>query len=172
MADKVALPSLSLPKQKTHWTVGVVIAAGVLFVMLGAALYMVLRNRQAESNAFARHESDRLEAIKTEKAKIEAEKANAEAQKAAAEAETKKKEAETSALTAQRKFAVAASEEKDKGGNNKKMGGKKGGSKVANGKAAPSAPGAPAAAAPAAPPPAPKQSKASKDIDYLLKSFK
>ncbi len=178
MGDKVALPSLSLPKQKTHWTVGVVVAAGVLFVILGAAFYTVLRNRQAEADAIARREADRLASIKAETEKAQAEKARAEAEKAASEA--KKKADEAAALVAQKKASAASAtasadsdEKKDKG---KKKSGHKGGStKVASGKsggssASTSSPASASAAPP--PPPKPSSSKASKDIDDLLKSFR
>jgi hypothetical protein len=175
MADKVALPSLSLPKQKTHWTVGVVIAAGVLFVILGAAFYQVLRSRQAEADSIAKRESDRLESIKAEKDKAEMEKGRAEAEKAASEA--KKKEAEASALAAKSTAAAAVATAAADADKNKKKGPghKAGGTKVANGKTGPTP--APGTASPgpsaAPPPPTPKQqSKASKDIDDLLKSFK
>jgi hypothetical protein len=173
MGDKVALPSLSLPKQKTHWTVGVVIAAGVLLVILGAAFYAVLQNRQAESNAIARREADRLASIKAETEKAQAQKEQAEAEKAASEA---KKKAEEATLAAQKKAPVATAapddDKKDNKGKKKNGSHKAGGAKVANGKA-----GGPAAASPsapaAAPAPAPKpSSKASKDIDDLLRSFK
>jgi colicin import membrane protein len=172
MGGKVALPSLSLPKQKTHWTVGVVIAAGVLFVVLGAAFYMVLRSRQAESDALGKRDSDRLEVIKAEKEKAEAEKAKAEAEKAAAEA--KKKEAEAAALAAQKKAAAAAAEDAKKDKGKTRSGGRRGsGAKVANAASGAGSASAPSAA-PAAPVAAPKPSasKASKDIDDLLKSFK
>jgi hypothetical protein len=171
MGDKVALPSLSLPKQKTHWTVGVVIAAGVLLVILGAAFYAVLQNRQAESNAIARREADKLASIRAETEKAQAQKAMAEAERAASEA---KKKAEEATLAAQKKpMLAAAAPDDDKKDKGKKKNGvhKAGGAKVANGK-----PGAPASASPAAaaaPAPAPKpSSKASKDIDDLLRSFK
>jgi hypothetical protein len=171
MGDKVALPSLSLPKQRTHWTVGVVVAAGVLFVILGAAFYMVLQSRQAEAEAFAKRESDRLAANKAGKEKVEAEKGRAEAEKAASEA--RKNEAEAAALAAQKKAAATVAEEAKKDrGRAKSSGRKGGGTKVATaGKTG--TPGDSAGAS-ALPPPPPKQSasKASKDIDDLLKSFR
>ena len=121
MGDKVALPSLNLPKQKTHWTVGVVIAAGALFVILGAVFYLVLRSRQAEADAFARREADRLASIRAEKEKVEAEKDKADAERAAAEA--KKKADEAAGLAAQRQkaaaVAVAASRDERNGGDEK-----------------------------------------------------
>jgi colicin import membrane protein len=170
MGAKVALPSLSLPKQKTHWTVGVVIAAGVLFVILGAAFYLVLQSRQAEADAFAKRESDRLASIKAEKEKVEAETAKAEAVKAAAEA--RKKEAEAAALAAQKKAAAAAAVDDSKRdrGRKRSSGHKGSGTRVATSKTGSSAGPTTTPAAPAPPPKA--QTKASKDIDDLLRSFK
>jgi colicin import membrane protein len=160
MGDKVALPSLSLPKQRTHWSVGVVIAAGVLLLFLGAALYAVLQRQQAREEAYAKRQADQAALVKAE-----TEKAKAEAAKAAAEA--KKKEAEaaaSSAAAAQSKAAQAnrASEESSKKSSKKKSTRKPGGKAVAA--------SSPAAAAPAAP--AKPTSKASKDIDDLLRGFK
>jgi hypothetical protein len=156
MGAKVALPSLSLPKQKTHWTVGVVIAAGVLFVILGAAFYLVLQSRQAEADAFAKRESDRLASIKAEKEKVEAEKG----------------EAEATALAAQKKAAAAAATDDSKRdkGRKKSSGHKASGTRVATSKTGSSAGPTTTPAAPAAPPK--PQSKASKDIDDLLRSFR
>ena len=81
MGDKVALPSLSLPKQKTHWSVGVVIAASVMLLILVAAFYAVLQRQKAGEEAYAKRQADHAAAIKaeTEKAKAEAERAVAEA---------------------------------------------------------------------------------------------
>ncbi len=173
MGDKAALPSLSLPKQKTHWTVGVVIAAGALFIILGAVFYTVMRNRQAEADAIARREADRLASIRAETEKAQAEKAKAEAERAAAEA--KRKADEAAALAAQRQKAagaVVASTDDDKKEKTKHKGGNHKPPRLANGKAAAPSSSAPAAAA-APPPPAPKPtSKASKDIDDLLKSIR
>lgn len=174
MGDKVALPSLNLPKQKTHWTVGVVIAAGLLFMILGGVFYTVMKNRQAEADAIARGQADRLAAVKAETEMAKAEKARAEAERAASEA--KRKADEAAALVAQKKAVVSTATDDDKKDKGKKKSGgshKGGGIKVANGKGAAPAAG-PAAAAPApTPAPAPKPtSKASKDIDDLLKSFR
>jgi len=41
MSDKVVLPRLDLPGQKTHWTVVAVIGGGVL-VLLMAAIFLVV----------------------------------------------------------------------------------------------------------------------------------
>jgi colicin import membrane protein len=163
MGDKVALPSLSLPKQRTHWTVGVVIAAGVLLLILGAALYAVLQRQQAAEEAYAKREADRAAMIKaeTEKAKAEAEKAVAEAKKKEAEA------AASNAAAAQSKAALANSASEDASKN--KFANKKKPPKKAAGKPVTAA-SAPAAATPAAP--AKPASKASKDIDDLLRGFK
>jgi uncharacterized small protein (DUF1192 family) len=152
--------------------VGVVIAAGVLFFALGAAFYAVLKNRQAESDALAKREADRVALVRAETEKVQAEKAKADAQRAASEA--KKKEAEAETLAAQKRVIANASDDDKKDKGKKKVGGahKAGATKVASGK--PGAPAAPAAAAaPAAPAAPPKEkSKASKDIDDLLRSFK
>ena len=162
MGDKVALPSLSLPKQRTHWSVGVAIAAGVLLLILGAALYAVLQRQQAAEEAYAKREADHAAMIKaeTEKAKAEAERA---------QAETKKKEAEaaaSNAAVAQSKAALANGASDDASKN--KLGNKKKIIKRASGKT--TAASGTATATPAAPPKPP--TKASKDIDDLLKGFK
>ena len=163
MGDKVALPSLSLPKQRTHWSVFVVIAASVLFLIMGGALYLVLQRQQAQEEAFAKRQADRAAELRaeTEKAKAEAERDSAGA---------KKKEAETAAAAAaaaaQKKVVVASNDADAAGAAKKKGGGKKGGGKVAKSGPAP-APGAPVAPTPAKP-----SSKESKSIDDLLKSFK
>jgi hypothetical protein len=168
MGDKVALPSLSLPKQRTHWSVHVVIAASVLFLVMCGALYLVLQRQQAAEDAFAKRQADRAAELKAE-----TEKAKAEASLAAAEA--KKKEAETAAAAAaataaKKAAAAAAASGDDEAAKAKKKVAKKGG----GGKGA--KPGAATAALPGAPTPpaAPtkQQSKASKDIDDLLKGFK
>ena len=176
MGDKVALPSLNLPKQRTHWTVGIVIAASLLFMVLGGAFYTVMKNRQAEADAIARREADRLASLKAEIEKAQADRAKAEAEKAASEAKRKADDAAT--VNAQKRAAVPAAtasddDKKDKG-KKKSGGGHKGnGTKVANGKAGAPASGPAAAAAPTpAPAAAPTKSKASKDIDDLLKSFR
>jgi cytoskeletal protein RodZ len=162
MGDKVALPSLSLPKQRTHWSVGVVIAAGVLLLILGAALYAVLQRQQAAEEAYAKREADHAAMIKaeTEKVKAETEKASAEAKKKEAEA------AASNAAAAQSKAAQASGAGDDASKN--KSGNKKKGTKKASGKT--TAATGPAAAAPVAP--AKPTTKASKDIDDLLKGFK
>lgn len=179
MGDKVALPSLSLPKQRTHWTVGVVIAAAVLFIALGAAFYAVLRNRQAESDALTKRDADRVLLKRAEIEKVQAERAKADSERAASEA--RKKEAEAEGIAAQKRAnANASANASDGDGKARKTGpGHKAGgtTKVANGK--PGSPAAPAAgpsagpaAGPALPPPPKEKSKASKDIDDLLRSFK
>jgi hypothetical protein len=163
MGDKVALPSLSLPKQRTHWSVGVVIAATVLLIILGAALYAVLQRQQAAEEAYAKREADRAALVKAE-----TEKAKAEAERAVAE--TKKKEAEaaaSNAATAQSKAAQANNTGDDAAKKaNKKKSAKKGSS--SSPKVTATGPG------PATPAPAPPKqtSKASKDIDDLLRGFK
>jgi len=128
MGDKVALPSLSLPKQRTHWSVGVVIAAGVLLLILGAALYAVLQRQQAAEEAYAKREADHAAMIKaeTEKVKAETEKASAEAKKKEAEA------AASNAAAAQSKAAQASGAGDDASKN--KSGNKKKGTKKASGK--------------------------------------
>jgi cytoskeletal protein RodZ len=162
MGDKVALPSLSLPKQRTHWSVGVVIAGAVLLLILGAAFYMVqVRQREAEE-AYAKRQTDQTAMIKAE-----ADKARAEAERSAAE--TKRKEAEaaaSNAAVAQNKSAQAnAADEASKKAAKKKGGTKKGSTKTAAVGAGPAAVAAPAAT--------PKEkTKASKDIDDLLRGFK
>ncbi len=167
MADKVALPSLSLPKQRTHWSVFVVIAAGAMFLIMCAALYLMLKRQHEAEVAFAKRQEAHAAELK---AKVEADHAAVEraaAEKAAAEA---KRKADEAAAAAAKKVAVVATD--DATGAKKKAPKKaSGGTKtVAKG-------GTPAAAtpgAPAAPPPPPpkQQSKASKDIDDLLRGFK
>jgi cytoskeletal protein RodZ len=162
MGDKVALPSLSLPKQRTHWSVGVVIAGGVLLVILVAAFYAVLQNRQANEDAYAKRQAEKEAMVRAE-----TEKAKAEAERAVAE--TKKKEAETAAsnaATAQSKAAQANTSDDAAKKANKKKGAKKVSGKTTT---AASAPG-PSPVAP--PPPVKPSSKASKDIDDLLRGFK
>jgi cytoskeletal protein RodZ len=167
MGDKVALPSLSLPKQRTHWSVGVVIAAAVLLIILGAAFYTIqVRQREAEE-AFAKRQTDHTEMLKAE-----AQKATAEAERASAEAKKKEAEAAASnAAVAQSKAAQANGggddASKNKGGNKKKPGGKKPGGKTT---ATTTAASGPAPVAPGSPPK--PSTKASKDIDDLLKGFK
>jgi cytoskeletal protein RodZ len=167
MSEKVALPSLSLPKQKTHWTVSVVIVAGVLLLILGAALYAVLQRQQAAEEAFAKAAADRAALVQAEIEKTKAETARAIA-------EAKKKEAETAAAiqaaSQQKKAAQPVTDEEGqkKTAPVKKKGSHHGGAKVASkGASAPAA----AAAAPAPAKPAPS-SKASKDIDDLLRGLK
>jgi len=167
MGDKVALPSLNLPKQKTHWTVSVVIVAGVLLLILGAALYAVLQRQQKAEEAFAKAAADRAALVKAE-----TEKAKAEAERAVAE--TKKKEAETAASNAaaqQKKVAQASPATDDDGvkkAAKKKSSHHGGGSKVASKGGTTSAMPA-QAATPSRPAPS---SKASKDIDDLLRGLK
>ena len=164
MGSKVALPSLSLPKQKTHWSVGVVIAAGVLFVIMGGTLYAVMQRQQAAEEAYAKRQSDRAAELKAE-----AEKAKADAERAVAEA--KRKEAENAAAlalaVAQKKNPPASTEDEQAKAAKKKAAHKPGGGKTAKVGSPAAGPGAPAAATPAKP-----TTKASKDIDDLLKGFK
>lgn len=164
MSDRVALPSLSLPKQRTHWSVFVVIAASVLFLIMCGALYLVLQRQQAQEEAYAKRQSDRATEIK-----METEKVKAETEHATAEAKRKEAEAAAAAATAaaQKKAAAAAAEDEAAKAARRKGAKKGGGGKVAKGVAPAAAPGAPAAATPAKP-----TTKASKDIDDLLKSFK
>ena len=163
MGDKVALPSLSLPKQRTHWSVGVVIAGAVLLIILGAAFYTVqVRQREAEE-AFAKRQADQTAMIKAQ-----AEKARAEAERASAEAKRKEAEALASnAAAAQSKAAAQANAGDDASKN--KSGKKKNGAKKAGGKTTTTASG-PMAAPPSTP--AKPTTKASKDIDDLLRGFK
>jgi hypothetical protein len=164
MGDKVALPSLSLPKQRTHWSVFVVIAASAMFLIMCVALYLMLKRQHEAEEAFAK----RQEAHQAElKAKVEVDHAAAEraaAERAAAEA--KRKEAEAAAAAAKKMAVVSAD---DGQGTKRKLLKKPGGLKpIAKGPATPALPGIPAP-----PPPPPKQqSKASKDIDDLLKGIK
>ena len=160
MAEKAALPSLSLPKQRTHWSVFVVIGASALFLIMCGALYLVLQRQHDEEQAFAKRQSDRAAELKakadadraaTERAKAEAKKKEAEAAAAAAAASAQKKAAQTVADT-------------DTGGTKRRT---RRSGRVAKAPA-PSAPGTPAPP----PPPAKPASKASRDIDDLLKSFK
>jgi colicin import membrane protein len=162
MGDKVALPSLSLPKQRTHWSVGVVIAAGVLLLILGAALYAVLQRQQAAEEAYAKREADHAAMIKaeTEKAKAEAERAHAEAKKKEAEA------AASNAAVAQSK-AAQANVAGDEASKNKSSSKKKGAKKTSGKTTAASGPATATPTAPAKP-----ATKASKDIDDLLRGFK
>jgi hypothetical protein len=166
MADKVALPSLSLPKQRTHWSVFVVIAAGAMFLIMCAALYLMLKRQHEAELAFAKRQEAHAAELR---AKVEADHAAVEraaAEKAAAEA---KRKADEAAAAAAKKVAAVATD--DATGAKKKVAKKSGGGTktVAKGTPAAAAPGAPAAP----PPPPPKaQSKASKDIDDLLRGFK
>ncbi len=165
MGDKVALPSLSLPKQKTHWSVGVAVAAATLFLFLCAALYAVLQRQQAAEEAFAKRQADRAAMIKAE-----TEKAKAETDRAVAEA--KKKEAETAAAAAAAAAArskpalASAGESSSKSKSSKRRSAHKGGKTSASSE--PSLGSAPKAQSPKAQP----SSKASKDIDDLLRGFK
>jgi cytoskeletal protein RodZ len=161
MGDKVALPSLSLPKQRTHWSVGVVIAGAVLLMILGAALYAVLQRQQAAEEAYAKREADRAAMVKAE-----TEKARAEADRAVAE--TKKKEAEAAASNAAVAQSKASQSNTSSDDASKNKAGKKKSTKKASGKT--TAASGPAPATPAAP--AKQTTKASKDIDDLLKGFK
>lgn len=161
MAEKVALPSLSLPKQKTHWSVGVVIAAGVLFLIMCAALYLVMQRQQNAEAAFAKRQADHESVLRAE-----TEKAKADTERAAAE--TKKKEAEAAAAAAaaaaQKRTAITSSN--DDAAKAKKKSTKK----VSGGKQAKAGSPPTGAVTPAAP--AKPTTKTSKDIDDLLKSFK
>jgi cytoskeletal protein RodZ len=163
MGEKVALPSLSLPKQKTHWSVFVVIAASVLFLIMCGALYLVMQRQQAQEDAFAKRQADRAAELRAE-----TEKAKAETERAVAEA--KRKEAEAAAVAAntaaQKKVAITAAE--DDAAKAKKKAAKKGTpGKLVKGATPAPTPGAPTPAAPVK-----QTTKASKDIDDLLKSFK
>jgi hypothetical protein len=170
MGEKVAaLPSLSLPKQKTHWSVFLVIASGATFLILSAAWYTVMNQRNKAEMAYTQQQE-----AKTNLIKAEADKARAEKERT--EAEIKKKEAEAAAAAAQaaaqKKAAQTAVTEEDQ--KKKKKSGK-GSSKTVASKGstpalAPTAGGTPAAPEP--PKPKPTSSKASKDIDDLLKSFR
>ena len=167
MGDKVALPSLSLPKQRTHWSVFVVIAASVLFVVMCGALYMVLERQKAAEAAFAKRQEDR-------KAELEAGTRKAEAERAASEAKKKETEATTAAAAAAaaaaKKAPPVANAGDDPGAAKKKIVKKGPPSKTAKGPdpKALLGPGAPTPPTPAKPP----ASKASKDIDDLLRGFK
>jgi hypothetical protein len=162
MGAKVALPSLSLPKQRTHWSVGVVIAGAALLIIFGAAFYTVqVRQREAEE-AFAKRQADQTAMIKAE-----AEKARAEAERASAEAKRKEAEALASNAAAAQSKAAQANAGDDASKNKsskKKIGAKKG-----SGKTTATASG-PVAAPPSTP--AKPTTKASKDIDDLLRGFK
>jgi cytoskeletal protein RodZ len=159
MAEKVALPSLSLPKQRTHWSVHVVIAASVLFLVMCAAFYLVLQRQKDAEAAFAKRQEDHAVELK---AKAEAERAAAER----ATPEAKKTEAETAAAAAadatEKKKAAAAAAATQEASKRKAS---RRSTKVAKGGAT-SSPSAPAAA------PEKPRSKESKSIDDLLKSFK
>jgi cytoskeletal protein RodZ len=167
MGDKVALPSLSLPKQRTHWSVFVVIAAGAMFLLMCAALYLVLQRQQAAEEAYAKRQADHQAELK---AKADMDRAAAE--RAAAEA--KKKEAEAAAAAAAaaaaKKAPVLASAEDDpaKAGHKKVVVRKGGGKPTAKSGSAPTD----ILNAVPTPAPAKQQTKASKDIDDLLKGFK
>jgi hypothetical protein len=166
MADKVALPSLSLPKQRTHWSVYVVIAAGAMFLIMCAALYMMLKRQNEAEVAFAKrqeaHQAELMAKVAADHSAVE----RAAAEKAASEA--KRKESEATAAAAKKVAVVSADDGQaaKKKGPTKKSGPAK---TVAKGPAGPALPGAPAAP----PPPPPKaKSKASQDIDDLLRGFK
>jgi regulator of protease activity HflC (stomatin/prohibitin superfamily) len=158
MGDKVALPSLSLPKQRTHWSVGVVIAASVLFLIMCGAVYAVMQRQQAAEEAFARRQANHEALIKaeTEKAKAEAERAVAEAKKKEAEAA-----AAAAAAAAQKKPTPSASVDSSKTKHRYRRSSSKGskGGSTSSPSPSPAAPSKPA-------------TKASKDIDDLLRSFK
>ncbi len=177
MGDKVALPSLSLPKQKTHWMVGVAIAAGVLFLVLAAALYALLQRQQAAEQAYTKHEADRAAMIKAqvEKTKAEAERAAAMAKQKEAEAAASK--AAAAAAVAEKKAAMASPvqhEERSKSRSSSRRHGHRGGSHHASsrGSAASVASAPPKAQARTTRPARASQSKSSKEIDELLKSFR
>jgi type II secretory pathway pseudopilin PulG len=81
MSDKVVLPRLDLPGQKTHWAVVGVIGGGVLVLLLAAIFLVVVHSkREAESRAIetrakeaaARVEKLRLDAAAAERAKTAA----------------------------------------------------------------------------------------------------
>jgi cytoskeletal protein RodZ len=168
MGDKVALPSLSLPKQRTHWSVFVVIAAGVMFLLMCAALYLVLERQQKAEEAFAKRQADHQAELK---AKADMERAAAER----ASAEAKKKEAEAAAsaaaaAAAKKVAAVHVEEDSAKGTRRKSSSSSRRSSSKTSSKGSPVPPGVLNAVP--APAPAKPQSKASRDIDDLLKGFK
>jgi hypothetical protein len=91
MSDKVVLPSLDLPGQKTHWTVITVIGGGVVVLLMGAIFLAVVHKQQVSQETAARAVEARAReaAAQVEKMKLEAiaaaEKAKAAAAAAAAE---------------------------------------------------------------------------------------
>jgi hypothetical protein len=91
MSDKVALPSLDLPGQKTHWAVIAVVGGAVLVLAMAAIFLIVVHKQQASQEAAVRAVEARAKeaAAQVEKLKLEAvaaaEKAKAAAAAAAAE---------------------------------------------------------------------------------------
>jgi biopolymer transport protein ExbB/TolQ len=167
MGDKVALPSLSLPKQRTHWSVFVVVAAGVMFLLMCAALYLVLERQQKAEEAFAKRQEDHRAELK---AKADMDRAAAE--RAAAEA--KKKQAETAAAAAAaaaaKRSALAKADDEAAKSAYKRASARRSSSSKSSSKSP--VPAGILNAAPAPAPPPKQQSKASKDIDDLLRGFK
>jgi hypothetical protein len=174
MSDRVVLPSLSLPKKKTHWMVMVVVVSSITLLVLGGTLFMLLYRQQAERDAIVRAESEKLELAKAqaEKAKADVAKAILEKEKAAADAKKKELEAKAALIAKQAAPTIAPSEKKGApapGRSSRRRWGKRGGPAVAS-KTTPAA--AAPATQPAAPPkPARPSSKASSDIDAILKGF-
>jgi len=93
MSDKVVLPRLDLPGQKTHWTVVAVIGGGVLVLLMAAIFLVVVHKQQAAQEAVVRAADARAKeaAAQVEKMKLEA--AAAERARAAAAAAEKAKSA-------------------------------------------------------------------------------
>jgi hypothetical protein len=174
MSDRVVLPSLSLPKKKTHWTVMVVVVSSITLLVLGGTLFMLLYRQQAERDALAKVESEKLELAKVqaEKAKAEVAKAILDKEKAAADA--KKKELDAKAALAAKQAAPAVATSDAKGPAPKYSGRRRWSKRGGNGGVnKPTAAAASPAEQPVAAPPKPARptSKASNAIDALLKGF-
>ena len=74
MSDKVVLPRLDLPGQKTHWAVVAVIGGGVLVLLMAAIFLIDVHKQQAGQGAAARAMEARAKeaASQVEKLKLEA----------------------------------------------------------------------------------------------------
>ena len=171
MGDKVVLPSLSLPKQKTHWSVTVVIIAGIVLLIMGGALFAILHRQQAEAEAITKAASNKVALAEAEAAKAKAEVEKVKVEKEREEAEAKRKEADAKALAAAKKASVPLAPESEQTALNRLMKKNKKAKTTASSSSRPALGAAPAAPEPVKP--APRQrSKESVDIDKLLQGLK
>jgi hypothetical protein len=93
MSDKVVLPRLDLPGQKTHWAIVAVVGGSVLVLLMAAIFLVVVHKQQAAQEAAARAVEDRAKGAAAQIEKMKLEAAAAERVKAAAAAAEKAKSA-------------------------------------------------------------------------------